>query len=63
MATYYLRSRIRRDVEADAIRAARAIVDDGLTFKLARNRYRVGKNRLAAAIKKLRAERAARSTP
>jgi hypothetical protein len=62
-APAYIRGRIRPDLDAQAASAARAVLDDGMTRKAAGKRYGVGWKRLAGAIAKLRAERAARSTP
>lgn len=56
-APVYIRGRIRRDVQADAAKAARLCIEDGVDRKCAMERYRIGWVTLCAAIKKLRDER------
>jgi hypothetical protein len=50
--------RIRRDKRADALRAARRVLDDGVTLRDAQNAAGVGRTYLKAAIAQLKAERA-----
>jgi len=63
MATNYLTSRIKPDKREAAVRAARVVLDAGVARKDAMERFGIGWVTLCAAIKKLRAERAAGSTP
>lgn len=56
--------RIRRDKRADALRAARRVLDDGVTLRDAQHAAGIGRTYLKEAIAQLQAERAAaRSAP
>lgn len=57
-APIYVRGRIQRDKRADAMRAARRVVDEGVRRKDAQREFGIGWTYLKEAIAKLHAERA-----
>lgn len=56
-------ARMKPDRRAQAAKAARVVVEDGVTRKDAMARFGVGWTYLKAAIKQFKDARAARSTP